>query len=63
MKVHCLNCGHTFTIEFVSEDELGTFTVCSHCESSFDVDIKGAINVIKVVKNTDLKNNPTLEKE
>ena len=38
MKVRCLNCGYEFDGE-IFEDELGAFSNCPKCESSFDVDV------------------------
>lgn len=36
--VKCLNCGYEFPLEKTYVDEKGRFTVCPHCEGSFDTD-------------------------
>ena len=52
MKVKCLNCGYEFELEKIYEDDIGTFTVCPDCKSSFDVDIDYSKyeNLIKEMK-------------
>lgn len=39
-KVVCFNCGEEFSVSRneIFSDELGTYTVCKFCGSSFDVD-------------------------
>lgn len=38
--IQCLNCGKVFEFTGASKDELGWYTTCPECESSFDVDIE-----------------------
>ena len=38
MKIKCWNCGHEFE-GTISKDELGYYSYCENCDSSFDVDI------------------------
>jgi len=42
-KVKCLNCGSEQEIENknICYDELGSFTVCKKCGSSYDIKLKG----------------------
>ena len=38
MVIECWNCGHKFD-GGVSHDELGWYSHCKECDSSFDVDV------------------------
>jgi len=38
--VECLHCGHSFKLANALHDELGWFTNCELCKSSFDVDMQ-----------------------
>lgn len=39
MKLTCLNCEHEFDLTNAWNDELGWYTICPNCDSSFDIDI------------------------
>lgn len=37
MQVECLNCGHKQEAKEINQDDLGKYTNCKKCESSFDI--------------------------
>lgn len=37
--VECLQCGHSFELKRIYNDDLGNFTVCPKCEGSFDIEL------------------------
>lgn len=45
--VECLNCGEKQELECLSKDNLGFYTNCNKCESSFDIDIETNVESIK----------------